>query len=41
MPRTTDQDELRLIGANPYMIIHQDPSQPPSTHVSIWRTGRT
>lgn len=37
MARTTDRNELRLIGANPYMMIHQDPGQPPSTHVSIWR----
>lgn len=37
MARTTDQDELRLIGANPYMLVHDDPSKPPSTHVSIWR----
>jgi hypothetical protein len=37
MPRITDLNELRLIGANPYMMVHEDPSQPPSTHVSIWR----
>ncbi len=37
MARTTDQNELRLIGANPYMIIHEDPKGQPTTHVSIWR----
>jgi hypothetical protein len=37
MARTTDQNELRLIGANPYMIVHEDPKGPPMTHVSIWR----
>jgi hypothetical protein len=37
MARTTDQNELRLIGANPYMINHLDPKEPPTTHVSIWR----
>src|SRR5947209_4391014 len=37
MARTTDLNELRLIGANPYMLVHQDPKQPPTTHVSIWR----
>ncbi len=37
MARITDLDELRLIGANPYMLVHQDPKAPPTTHVSIWR----
>jgi hypothetical protein len=37
MARITDMNELRLIGANPYMLVHQDPKAPPTTHVSIWR----
>jgi hypothetical protein len=36
MPRITDTNELRLIGENPYMMVHEDPAQPPSTHVSVW-----
>lgn len=37
MARLTDQNELRLIGANPYMVVHEDPEGPPTTHVSWWR----
>src|SRR5207253_5317681 len=41
MPRVTDLNELRLIGENPCMMIHEDPSKPPSTHVSIWRDRKS
>ena len=37
MARTTDLNELRLVGANPYMLVHEDPAAPPTTHVSWWR----
>lgn len=33
----TDPQELRLIGENPWMMLFQDPDDPPTTHVSVWR----